>query len=227
MLKISFFLSVLAIVVSLFSPALVLAGGGLVSYDVAVSNGGENFNVSPGTQFVVRPYVHLNDNSPCSSCLIKVKLENPQGSDYIAQSSDYTDQDGTMYAKVISYGQGVRYAYVEVTLPSGEVYTGSKTSLNYAPTYIYAQEPNPTLNPTSTPYPVITPNPTVSVTPKATAKPTPKISPNPTVLQTATPIASVSATPSTQVAVSISTEPKDNYFVATFKQVVKFLTSIF
>lgn len=157
-------------------PVIAFAGGGLISYEVIVSNGQQNFNVSPGSQFVVRPQVHLNNTDSydptirwCQNCQIKVKLENPQSSDYIAQSSDTTDSEGTIYAKVISNVPGVRYAYAEVTLPDGTVYTGSKTSLNYAPTYIYGAEPAANPSPTALPSPYLAPSPKLSV------KPSPKI----------------------------------------------------
>ncbi len=154
------------------TPTLVLAGGGLVSTEVYPNSGRENFNVPPGEQFIVKPQVHLDNEDPydltirwCKGCPIKVKLENPQPDDVINQSSDKTDDNGQIYAKVISKIQGVRYVYSEVTLPNGQVYTGSQNSLNYAPSYIYGQEPQPT--PTS----VVYPKPTAVVYPKPSIKP--------------------------------------------------------
>lgn len=138
-------------------PAAVLAGGGLISTEVYPNNGSQNINVPVGEEFIVKPQVHLSNEDPydatikwCKNCPIKIKLENPQPDDVINQSADKTDDSGQIYAKVISHIQGVRYVYAEVTLPTGEVYTGSKTSLNYAPTVIYGSEPQASLAPVTT-----------------------------------------------------------------------------
>lgn len=156
----------------------VFAGGGLISWtDVTTSDSEYNAyrksSVLPGTQYTIRPQVHLEDNSWCVNCPIKIKLENPQSNDYIAKSSDKTDENGTMYAKVISYVQGKRYAYAEVTMPDGTNYISSRLVLNYAGEGGY--EPSQVI-------PAVTPEPSISPTPKPVLKsvivsPTPTASP--------------------------------------------------
>ena len=159
----------IALFLSFFAPKLVLAGGGLVSTEVYPNSGRENFNVPVGEQFIVKPQVHLDNEDPydqtirwCKNCPVKVKLENPQADDVINQSSDKTDENGQIYAKVISHIQGVRFVYSEVTLPNGQIYTGSKNSLNYAPSYIYGQEPQASPSVVVYPTPSIIPNKTVN-----------------------------------------------------------------
>lgn len=125
-------------VVLFFGSSTVFAGGGLVSFTVSSSN--DDYNnyrlayVQPGTQFVVRPLVYADNSYSafCQNCPIKIRLENPQENDYIAQSSNTTDSSGTMYAKVISNVSGIRYVYAEVTMPDGSLYISSKYTLNYA-----------------------------------------------------------------------------------------------
>lgn len=160
------FLAISALLaVSLFASP-VLAGGGLISWiDVTTSDSEYNSyrksSVSPGTQYTIRPQVHLEDNSWCVNCPIKIKLENPQPNDYIAQSSYKTDENGTMYAKVISNTQGKRYAYVEVTMPDGNNYTSSRLVLNYAGEGGY--DPSQVI-------PAVTSEPSIIPTPKPVVK---------------------------------------------------------
>lgn len=131
-------------------PNLAFAGGGLISW-LPTTTSSEDYNnfrissLSPGEQFVVRPQVHLPNDDPydtttryCSNCPIKIKLENPQNTDIINQSSDVTDENGTIYAKIISKIPGKRYVYAEVTLSdskfvreNGNFYRSSVLVLNY------------------------------------------------------------------------------------------------
>lgn len=132
-------------------PTNALAGGGLVAW-LNVTSTNDDYNnyrvstINPGEQFIVKPQVHLpNDDSYdstirwCVNCPIKVKLENPQEGDIINPNSDKTDENGQIYAKIVSKIPGKRYVYAEVTLPesnftkqNGTTYRSTILVLNYS-----------------------------------------------------------------------------------------------
>lgn len=124
----------------------VLAGGGLISFEVIGTK--DTLDMSPGDQYVVRPTVKTPEGGPAVNWPIKILLENPASSDYIAQSSDKTDENGTMYAKVISQLPGNRVLYAEVTMPDGSTYRSSVYILNYQGPSVPQQPVYPTSVPT-------------------------------------------------------------------------------
>lgn len=109
-----------------FTPA-VLAGGGLVSFEVSPSL------VRPGEEYTVRPQVYADQygGTPCRQCSIAIKFESPQSGDAISQSDSKTDSNGTMSAKVLSQQVGERTIYAEVTMPDGSIYQSSRYVLYY------------------------------------------------------------------------------------------------
>lgn len=118
---------------SLIFVSSVSAGGGLVSINVTSYDGITITDLKPGLPYIVRPTAYADDSYKkfCAGCPIKIKFENPQSSDIVNASSDKTDENGTMYAKVVSYISGPRIVYAEVVLPDGKTYTSSKAILNY------------------------------------------------------------------------------------------------
>lgn len=112
---------------SLIFVSTSFAGGGLVSFDVSPSL------VAPGEQYIVRPSVYSDQygGTPCRQCTINIKFENPQSGDTINQSTSKTDDNGTMYAKVISQQSGERIIYAEVSMPDGSLYQSSRYVLYY------------------------------------------------------------------------------------------------
>lgn len=123
--------AVLALILTVFGlgfPISAFAGGGLVSFDIPWSG----HPLNPGEEYVVRPTVRQNDGNFCKNCPIKIKLEDPKSDDLINPSSDKTDENGTMYAKVVSKTAGNRIIFAEVTLPDGSIYISSKAILNYS-----------------------------------------------------------------------------------------------
>lgn len=125
-------------------PKAIFAGG----QDLIYFNVTPNSILAPGQEFVVRPtvYTDSSDTTLAVGWPIIIKLQNPQPGDYIAQSSNTTDNNGTVYAKVISKVPGSRLVYAQVTEPDGTVYTSKNTYvLNYS------LIPTPTLSPTLEP----------------------------------------------------------------------------
>lgn len=103
------------------------AGGGLVSFDVNPST-----SLNPGEQYIVRPTVYQdNQGNLCKFCITNIRFDHPYDSDYVSQSSDKTDENGTLYAKVISKIGGPRLIDATITLPNGQIYQSSKYQLNY------------------------------------------------------------------------------------------------
>ncbi len=114
------------LLVSLIFVSPVFAGGGLISFESSPAL------VRPGEQYVVRPKVYSDNNGNlCKSCPIIIKFENTQTGDVINQSDSKTDENGTMYAKVISQQSGERIIYAEVTMPGGTSYQSSRYVLYY------------------------------------------------------------------------------------------------
>lgn len=106
------------------------AGGGPVEFSVE-----PNQALIPGEQYVVHARVYAEGPYPtyCKNCYIKLGLQNPQESDYIAQNSEKTNDDGRIYAKVISKVPGERTVYVaELKNSEGAQMTANSTVvLNY------------------------------------------------------------------------------------------------
>lgn len=128
----------------------VLAGGGPVEFSVY-----PNSPLNPGEQYVVNVKVSSVSPSypPCANCYIKLAFQNPQDSDYIAQSNDRTDDNGRIYAKVISRIPGNRTIYVAALNDSDgrNIEANSIVILNYigkptiipviqAPEMVYPQD---------------------------------------------------------------------------------------
>lgn len=138
----------IGLTVLFLSATSLFAGGGAVAFTIT-----PNSQLNPGEQYVVNVDVHTQKSSPnpCNNCYIKLALQNPQSSDYIAQSSDYTDENGRIYAKVISKIAGNRTVYVtnlkdidESDITSEAIMTAN---LNYsggvmagAPEMVYPQD---------------------------------------------------------------------------------------
>lgn len=115
-----------------FAAGFTYAGGGPVEFTVD-----PNTSLNPGEQYIVHARVYANGTYPtyCKNCLINLAFENPQNSDYIAQNSDRTDDNGTIYAKVISKIPGKRTLIVKdriITQPDGSTIPAySYVILNY------------------------------------------------------------------------------------------------
>lgn len=131
-------------------PSLALAGGGPVYFNVE-----PNSPLYPGKQYIVHAQVSADGPYPtyCENCFINLKFRNPQGSDYIAQNSDKTDNDGRIYAKVISKVSGPRVIYAEIKKEDGTlVHSNSEVTLNYVEStgveFIPSQESESTTPPT-------------------------------------------------------------------------------
>lgn len=169
--------SLAGFLIILISPVMALAGGGLVYVNVEPGT-----SLNPGEQYIVS-VTAFTDNSystKCQKCPVKIKLEDPQVNDYIAQSGNETDMDGSIYAKVISYIPGSRLIYAEVLLPSRENYTSSKNVLSYYDKM--GSKPSPTAYPpTGAPPPkpttiVLSPKPSI---PGTTTYPKPLVTMTP------------------------------------------------
>lgn len=141
-------LPLFAVITLFFSVTTVLARGGPVEFSVYPSS-----QLNPGEQYVVHAKVSVEDEKhnivPCKACHIKLAFYNPQESDYLAQSSDITDDEGRIYAKVNSKIPGKRTIYLselkdlEIMPMSSFVilnYTGDTATINtQAPEMIYPQ----------------------------------------------------------------------------------------
>lgn len=106
------------------------AGGGPVEFNIE-----PNTSLNPGEQYVVHARVYADGPFPtyCKNCFIRLGFVNPQESDYIAQNSEKTDNDGRIYAKVISKITGKRTIVAkELARPDGtEITSNSSVVLNY------------------------------------------------------------------------------------------------
>lgn len=106
-------------------PFQAQAGGGPVEFSVE-----PNQALIPGEQYVVHARVYADGPYPtyCKNCYIKLGLQNPQDSDYIAQDSERTNDEGRIYAKVISKVPGKRTVYVsELRTSEGTYMTANST----------------------------------------------------------------------------------------------------
>jgi hypothetical protein len=107
------------------------AGGGPVEFSVE-----PNTSLNPGEQYIIRARVYAEGPYPtyCKNCLIHLKFKDPQEGDYIAQNSDRTDENGTVYAKVISKVPGGRVIYpTDLQTAEGKlIESGNYVTLNYS-----------------------------------------------------------------------------------------------
>lgn len=121
-----FVFSLLALVIA--QPAY--AGGGPVEFTIE-----PNTSLNPGEQYVVNARVYADGPYPtyCKGCYIKLAFQNPQEGDYIAQDSETTNEDGRIYAKVISKVSGERIIIVsELKNSNGtKIDAGSYAALRY------------------------------------------------------------------------------------------------
>lgn len=112
------------------SPAF--AGGGPISFQIEPNNR----TLNPGEQYIVNLEVYADGPFPtfCKGCSVKLALQKPQPSDYIAQSSEKTDENGRMYAKVISKVSGPRTIYASELIDSNGkiVVSNSSAVLKYS-----------------------------------------------------------------------------------------------
>lgn len=119
-----------------------IAGGGPVEFIV-----NPTYPLNPGEEYNVRARVYINGPYPsyCKNCPIRLELKDPQEGDYLAQSSDKTNEDGVIEAKVISKVGGTRIVIAtNITGPEGVI-----TSNSYA-LLMYKNSTAPT--PTATPF---------------------------------------------------------------------------
>lgn len=141
------FLSVAALLL-LATP--VLAGGGLVSFEV-IPDFPKSGRLAPGEFYTLKATSYLDNSytARCQNCPITFKLENSNSSDVITQDSATTDSNGQASAKLISYVFGDRLAYAEVGMPDGNIYISSSYVLAYnagpttdysAPEMVYPQD---------------------------------------------------------------------------------------
>lgn len=123
----SAFLSTLSLLIFTTS---TLAGGGPVEFSI-----NPNSPLNAGEQFIVYARVYADGPYPtyCKNCYIKLGFQNTQDGDYIAQDSERTNDEGRIYAKVISKVSGVRTIYViELKNEEGKnVVANSSVSLIY------------------------------------------------------------------------------------------------
>lgn len=121
------------------------AGGGPIEFSLE-----PNTSLNPGEQYIVHARVWANGPYPtyCKNCYIKLALQNPQESDYIVQNSDRTNDDGRIYAKVISKIPGYRTLYASELIDSN----GNKIIANSSVFLRYTGETSlPTVSISSTP----------------------------------------------------------------------------
>lgn len=142
----------------LFVPS-VFAGGGPVQFTIDPDQ-----SLNPGEQYIVHAQVYIDGQYPtyCKNCFIKLALDNPQDDDYIVQNDNVTNDDGRIYAKVISKVAGNRVIYVsELRNADGARITAdSIVVLNYTgESLLPSRNPKLYLTPPSTPTPSPTPQP--------------------------------------------------------------------
>lgn len=159
-MQISKTLGCLFLLTSLIFVSPVFAGGGPVEFTVD-----SNQALNPGEQYIVHARVYADGPYPtyCKNCFIKLGLQNPQDADYIAQNSDATNDEGRIYAKVISKVPGNRTIYVsELRNTDGTRITANSTVLlKYTGESISTPTPNPTSTPV--PQPIILPTGSIYV----------------------------------------------------------------
>lgn len=132
MFKGRFVAAILSAVIFFLTASPVLAGGGPVEFRTEPNN-----YIDPHEQYVVYARVYAAGTYPtyCKNCLIHLEFENPDSSDYIAQSSERTDDDGRIYAKVTSKISGIRTLIVKnrtiITSEGAAVTANSYISLNF------------------------------------------------------------------------------------------------
>lgn len=146
------FLVFIIAIIALYIPKTVLAGGGPFQFSIEPVGA-----INPGEQYVVHVTISDAYNKPCKNCPISIKFEQPQDSDYIAQSSDKTDENGKVYAKIISKVPGTRQIYAESNFPS-DFYGGYHKSYDVVLNYRGVSA-------SSSPIPTIIPVPAPSVKP--------------------------------------------------------------
>lgn len=148
------FLSVAALLL-LATP--ILAGGGLVSFEVTPpGNPKTGIRLAPGEFYTLKATAYIDNSytARCQGCPITFKFENSSSSDVITQEETNTDSNGQASAKLTSYVFGDRLAYADVEMPDGTIYTSSSFVLAYnagpttdysAPEMVYPQD-NQTLD---------------------------------------------------------------------------------
>lgn len=135
-------------------PNIAKAGGGPVEFNIeplASSNVPSSY-LNPGEQFTIHARVYaegLSYPTYCKGCYIKFGLENPQASDVLEQSSDKTDENGYVDAKVISKVPGKRMLIVQELRNNN----GAKVTANSYAMLYYKGETMSTPIPTSYPMP--------------------------------------------------------------------------
>lgn len=161
-------------VISLILVKPVLAGGGPVEFSVDTDQ-----VLNPGEQYVVHARVYANGPYPtyCKNCFIRLGLQNPQTGDYVAQDSEVTNDDGQIYAKVISKVPGNRtLGVLELKDSSGNgVIANSTIVLKYSGEFVSTPVPTqqpvqPTSKPTVYPTPTATQEAVVFPTPASNPK---------------------------------------------------------
>lgn len=130
-MRLSTALGSLLILIGLFFVSPVFAGGGPVEFWVD-----PNTSLSPGEVYVVHARVSGNSSTYpnyCQNCLIHLKFQNPQDGDVVNQSSERTDENGQVYAKVVSTIPGKRIIYAtDLQDSNGKLMeTGNYVELNY------------------------------------------------------------------------------------------------
>ena len=125
---------------SIFSLALinpVFAGGGLIE-PISIAGPNGQAYASVGQAYILTFRVSKYDGEPynssvsyCKQCPAKIVFFDPQNGDIINPLSDKTDDNGEISVKLASGVPYIRYAHAVVTLPSGEVYEGSKVVMNF------------------------------------------------------------------------------------------------
>lgn len=128
MFKLKLFTSPLLVtLVMFFSASFVFAGGGPVEFSIEPGT-----SLSPGEQYIVHARVYADGTYPtyCKNCYIKLALQNPQEGDYIAQDSERTNEDGRIYAKVISKVSGTRTIYVSELIDNNGVKITANSTVN-------------------------------------------------------------------------------------------------
>lgn len=153
----------LFLLASLVFVSPVLASGGPVEFTVD-----PNQALNPGEQYIVHAQVYANGPYPtyCKNCFVKLALQSPQDGDYIVQNDNVTNDDGRIYAKVISKVPGNRTIYVsELRNTDGtRIIANSTVVLNYTGEFLLpSPTPSPTPSPSSQPQPIIPPEGSIYV----------------------------------------------------------------
>lgn len=150
----------LLLLTNLVFTSLAFAGGGPVEFTID-----PNQALNPGEQYIVHARVWADGSfvvepypAYCKNCFIKLALQNPQDGDYIAQNDNVTNDEGRIYAKVISKVPGNRTIYVSElrNIDGTRIPAYSTVVLPYTGEPISIPTPNPT--PTPAPQPTIPPS---------------------------------------------------------------------